>query len=124
MSVNIIILWAVTHSFNTHITERYFFSIAHLLTASVKRVPGLECRCAVEHDPSITQRFDKHSLVKNVDKTLSKWPFILLSFCLFRCTLLQVLPSHFFTFERDFLHALNVNKCSHMMLLHLACEGD
>lgn len=42
--------------FYTHITEHYFFSMAHLLNASVKHMPRLETRCATEQDPNITQR--------------------------------------------------------------------
>jgi len=36
------------------VTERCYFSEAHLLNASVERVPRLESRCAAEQDPSIT----------------------------------------------------------------------
>lgn len=56
--------------FYTHITERYFFSMAHLLTASVKPVPRLETRCAAEQDPSITQRL----LIPHAERSsLPRW---------------------------------------------------
>lgn len=54
--MNIVILWAAYSSFYTHVKHRYFFSMAHLLTASVKREPRLETRCATKQDPSITLR--------------------------------------------------------------------
>lgn len=38
--MNIVILWAAYSSFYTHVKHRYFFSMAHLLTASVKREAG------------------------------------------------------------------------------------
>lgn len=44
------------HAFYTHVKAVYFFSMAHLLVASIKRVPRLESRCAAERDPGITQR--------------------------------------------------------------------
>lgn len=44
-----------SHAFYTHVKAVYFFSMAHLLAASKKRVPRLESRCAAERDPSITQ---------------------------------------------------------------------
>lgn len=51
--------------FYTHITECYFFSMAHLLTASVKQVPRLGTRCAPKHDPSITEIIEPSFVSRN-----------------------------------------------------------